>query len=56
MYLDIHDGPKLAEMFVQFSYVVEFSGNFADFQFGVDVVVLLREGRLVLIVEILPTG
>lgn len=55
MHLNIHNGPELAEMFVQFGYVVEFPGNSTDFEFGVYVVVLLRERRLVLIVEILPS-
>ena len=53
-YLDVDDGPELAEVLVELGDVVELSGDLADLQLGVDVVVPLGERGLVLVVEARP--
>lgn len=43
-------------MLVQLCNVIEIPGDFADFQFSVDVVIVCWEVGLVLVVEVLPGG
>lgn len=53
-YLNIDDGSELAEVFVEFSDVVELPRDLAHLQLGVNVVVPLGESVLVLVVKARP--
>ena len=50
-YLDVDDGPELAEVLVELGDVVQLPGDLANLQLGVDVVVPLGERGLVWVVE-----
>lgn len=53
-YLYVDDGSELAEVLIELGDVVELSGDLANLQLGVHVVIPLGKNALMLVVEVCP--